>query len=307
MSILSSIFLGLVQGISEFLPISSSGHLSLFQTFFGLTGTEDDMFFDVLLHLGTLISIFVYYRREIWSLIRELGRLIMTLFGSGGKERKRPDGGEREGRGSDARDRRRSGKSAGRKPGLTTESRVILMILVGTLPLFLVLPLKDKVESLYGNTLFIGCALIATGAILFFSDRMARGRKTARNATLLDALLVGVAQALAVVPGLSRSGTSISAGMLRGFQRTFAVRFSFLLSIPAVLGANIISIKDAVEAGIDPSRLPAYIVGAAVAAVSGYFAIRLVNILAGKGKFGSFAFYCWGVGAAALAATLIFR
>ena len=109
------------------------------------------------------------------------------------------------------------------------------------------------------------------------------------------------------MPGLSRSGTTIAAGMTRGFSRRFAVRFSFLMSIPAVLGANIISIKDAVAEGIDPAMLPVYLVGTAVAAVSGYFAIRLVNLLADKGKFGSFAYYCWGVGAAAVVATLIFR
>ena len=124
---------------------------------------------------------------------------------------------------------------------------------------------------------------------------------------MLDALVVGIGQAIAVVPGLSRSGTSISAGLLRGFDRSFAVRFSFIMSIPAVLGANIISIKDAMEAGIDTSLMPMYIGGTIVAAVSGYFAIRLVNMLADKGKFGNFAYYCWGVGAAALVATLIFH
>ena len=311
MNILSSIFLGIVQGITEFLPVSSSGHLSLFQHFFGLAGTEGNMFFDVLLHLGTLISIFVYYWKDIVGLLRELGRLIVALFGSGETKGKKPAGrgktAEKRPDRADGRQTRRQRNDAGRPSNLTPESRMILMIIVATLPLIAVLPIKDKVESLYGNTIFIGCALLVTGCILFFSDRMARGKKTARNATMLDALLVGVGQAIAVVPGLSRSGTSISAGMMRGFQRTFAVRFSFLMSIPAVLGANIISIKDAVEEGIDPSQIPVYIVGTVVAAIFGYFAIRLVNILADKGKFGNFAYYCWGVGAAALVATLIFR
>ena len=281
-------FLGLVQGISEFLPISSSGHLSLFQHFFGLTGTEGQLFFDVLLHLGTLIAIFVYYWKDILDLLKELGRLFLVLLGKG--EKKGP-----------------VTATGGRKLRLTPDSRMIVMILVATIPLFFVLPIKDKVESLYGNVVFIGCALIVTGTILFISDRMAKGTKTAKNATMLDAFLVGIGQAVAVVPGLSRSGTSISAGMLRGFQRTFAVRFSFLMSIPAVLGANIISIRDAMEAGIDASRMPMYIAGSIVAAVSGYFAIRLVNMLADKGKFGNFAYYCWGVGAAALAAFAIFH
>ena len=288
MGMLSAMFLGLVQGISEFLPISSSGHLSLLQHFFGLAGTEGQLFFDVLLHLGTLIAIFVYYWKDILDLLKELGRLFLVLLGKG--EKKGP-----------------VTASGGRKLKLTPDSRMIVMILVATIPLFFVLPIKDKVESLYGNVVFIGCALIVTGTILFISDRMARGTKTAKNATMLDAFLVGIGQAVAVVPGLSRSGTIISAGMLRGFQRSFAVRFSFLLSIPAVLGANIISIKDAMEAGIDASRMPMYIAGTIVAAVSGYFAIRLVNVLANKGKFGNFAYYCWGVGAAALAAFAIFH
>lgn len=279
MGFLSSIFLGLVQGIAEFLPISSSGHLSLFQHFFGLT--EAGLFFDVLLHLGTLIAIFVYYWRDIVNLVKAFLRLVTGLFS-----------------------KKKKGARKGRKdPG----ARMILMLIVATLPLFVILPIKDKVESLYSNTIFVGCALIVTGCILFFSDRMAKGKKTIRSATLLDALLVGVGQAVAVVPGLSRSGTTISAGMLRGFSRKFAVRFSFLLSVPAVLGANIISIGDAVAAGIDTSLLPAYIAGTVVAAVSGYFAIRLVNSLADKGKFGSFAYYCWGIGAAAVIATLIFH
>lgn len=279
MGFLSSIFLGLVQGIAEFLPISSSGHLSLFQHFFGLA--EAGLFFDVLLHLGTLIAIFVYYWRDIVNLVKAFLRLVTGLFS-----------------------KKKKGARKGRKdPG----ARMILMLIVATLPLFVILPIKDKVESLYSNTIFVGCALIVTGCILFFSDRMAKGKKTIRSATLLDALLVGVGQAVAVVPGLSRSGTTISAGMLRGFSRKFAVRFSFLLSVPAVLGANIISIGDAVAAGIDTSLLPAYIAGTVVAAVSGYFAIRLVNSLADKGKFGSFAYYCWGIGAAAVIATLIFH
>lgn len=280
MSILSSMILGLVQGVSEFLPISSSGHLSLFQHFFNLATSDGSLFFDVLLHLGTLIAIFVYYWKDIVKLVKSLIHLIQCLFSK--KERQKVK-------------------------RLAPAERMVLMIIVATLPLFVILPIKDLVEGLYGNTIFVGCALLATGVILFLSDRMARGKKGPKSATLLDALLVGVGQAVAVVPGLSRSGTTISAGMLRGFSRRFAVRFSFLMSIPAVLGANILTIGDAVQQGIDTSMLPAYIVGTIVAAVSGYFAIRLVNLLADKGKFGNFAYYCWGIGAAAVVASLIFR
>ena len=275
---LSSIFLGLVQGVAEFLPISSSGHLSLFQTFLGLS--EVGLFFDVLLHLGTLIAIFVYYWKDIVGLVKEFIRIVACLFS---KEKRAQMG------------------------RLTPKGRMILMIIVATLPLFVILPVKDKIEGLYTNTIFVGFALIVTGCILFFSDRMARGKKTAKSATMLDALLVGVGQAIAVVPGLSRSGSTISAGMMRGFSRKFAVRLSFLMSIPAVLGASVLSIGEAVSAGIDVSLLPGYIGGTVVAAVSGYFAIRLVNLLANKGKFGNFAYYCWGIGAAAVVVTLIFK
>ena len=280
MSILSSMILGLVQGVSEFLPISSSGHLSLFQHFFNLATSDGSLFFDVLLHLGTLIAIFVYYWKDIVKLVKSLIHLIQCVFSK--KERQKVK-------------------------RLAPAERMVLMIIVATLPLFVILPIKDLVEGLYGNTIFVGCTLLATGVILFLSDRMARGKKGPKSATLLDALLVGVGQAVAVVPGLSRSGTTISAGMLRGFSRRFAVRFSFLMSIPAVLGANILTIGDAAQQGIDTSMLPAYIVGTIVAAVSGYFAIRLVNLLANKGKFGNFAYYCWGIGAAAVVASLIFR
>lgn len=279
MNVLSSIFLGLVQGVAEFLPISSSGHLALFQYFFGLN-SEESLFFNVLLHLGTLIAIFVYYWRDIVALCREFVHLVACLF---------------------SREKRRQMKR------LPPNGRLILMIVVATLPLFVILPIKDKVEGLYTNPIFVGCALLVTGGLLFYSDRMRRGKKGPKSATFLDALLVGVGQAIAVTPGLSRSGTTISVGMMRGFHRRFAVRFSFLLSIPAVLGANILSIGEAVQQGIDVSNLPGYIIGTIVAAVSGFFAIRLVNLLADKGKFGSFAYYCWGIGAAAVVASLIFR
>ena len=186
MSVLSSIFLGLVQGVAEFLPISSSGHLSLFQNFFGLVSAEGSLFFDVLLHLGTLIAVFVYYWKDIVALVKEFFHLIACVF---------------------SREKRRQMKR------LPPNGRLILMIIVATLPLFVILPIKDKVEGLYGNTIFVGCALAVTGCILFFSDRMARGKKGPKSATMLDALLVGVGQAVAVVPGLSRSGTTISAGI----------------------------------------------------------------------------------------------
>lgn len=276
MSYLSSIFLGFIQGVAEFLPISSSGHLAIFQNIFGLiSGEADDLFFDVLLHLGTLAAVFVAYWGDIKALVLEFLTMLHL--------RKLPEG---------------------KKPDRLSR-RMIAFIIIATLPLVLVLPIKDKVEGLYNNTFFIGFALLVTGTLLFVSDRMNHGNKNLKSASILDILLVGVGQAIAVVPGLSRSGTTISAGLARGFDREFAVRFSFLLSIPAVLGANLLSLIDAIQAGIDWSLLPVYLVGVVSAAVFGYLAIRLLKYISQKGSFGGFSYYCWGAGLVTLVLSLI--
>ncbi len=276
MTYFSAIFLGLIQGIAEFLPISSSGHLAFFQEVVAIFDTGDEsIFFDVLLHLGTLAAVFVAYWAEIKALVLEF----FTMIGV----RKLPKG---------------------QKPDRLSR-RMILFIILGTLPLFLILPVKDYVEGLYQNPIFIGCAFLGTGLILFLSDRLSRGSKTIKNASIVDVLLVGCGQALATVPGISRSGTTISVGLARGFSREFAVKFSFLLSIPAVLGANILSLIDAVQEGIDWTLMPVYLAGVAVAAVSGYLAIRLLKYISQKGSFGGFAYYCWGIGLVTLILSLV--
>ena len=267
MSFINAILLGLIQGIAEFLPISSSGHLSIAQNLLGLSveGTND-MFFDVLLHLGTLMAVFVAY----WKEIREM---IVEFFCAAG-------------------DIVRGRKQTSVPPA----RRLIAMIVIGTLPLFAILPVKDFVETLSGNTYFIGGALLVTGCLLVACDRVRKGKKNEGSATMKDALLVGVGQAIATCPGISRSGMTISMGCFCGFERKFAVRFAFLLSIPAVLGANILEIADVLETGIDTALLPMYFVGVAVAAVSGYLCIRLLKMIAEKGKFGAFSYYCWAMG-----------
>ena len=292
LSLLSSILLGLIQGLAEFLPISSSGHLAIAEHFLGQAGvpaTPD--FFDVLLHLGTLVAVFAAYWQDIRDMIVELIDGVRDLV-------------------------------RGTTPNpIPPARRMILLIIVGTLPLFVVLPVKDLVEGLSGNIYFVAGALIVTGFLLFASDRVKKGRKTERSAKLLDVLLVcpctgntlakllvGIAQAIATCPGISRSGTTITAGCFVGFDRKFAVRFSFLLSIPAVLGANILTLKDAIqENSIIVSDIPVYLVGVAVAAVVGYICIRLLKMIADKGKFGWFAYYCWAVGLIVLALTLVLK
>ena len=281
MSYLYSIIMGVLQGVAEFLPISSSGHLALFQHFFGDGNPEEtDLFFTVLLHFGTLVAVCVYYWKDVIDMIREFFLGVGDLVSHKG------------------------GRSATPPPA----RRLVLMIIVATLPLFVVLPVKDKVEAAFTNVVFVSVALIATGFLLFFSDRIAKGHKSARTATMKDALLVGCAQAVGTLPGISRAGSTISAGMLCGFDRTFAVRFSFLMSLPAVFGANLLELIDVIQAGsFNTELLPVYLVGMVVAGVVGYFAIRLVNILADKGKFGSFAYYCWVVGLGSLIANFFVK
>ena len=266
MSFLSSFLLGLIQGIAEFLPISSSGHLAIAQNLLGMQDAGVvPAFFDVLLHLGTLVAVFVAYWSEIKDMVREL------VFG--------------------VRDIARHSTPTPVPPA----RRLILLIIVGTLPLFAVLPVKDKVQELSSNMVFIGAALIVTGFLLFASDRVRKGRKTEASASVLSALIVGVGQAIATMPGISRSGMTITTGCFVGYERKFAVRFSFLLSIPAVLGANILSLKDAISVGIDWGQVP----------VVGYLCIRLLKMIADKGKFGFFAYYCWAVGLLTLILNLI--
>ena len=277
MSLLNALILGIIQGVAEFLPISSSGHLSIAQNLLGL-GVEgaDDVFFDVLLHLGTLAAVVAAYWEDIKEMVLEFIRLIQDMVG---------------------------GKTMGRVP---PARRLILLIVVGTLPLFLILPIKDAVEGLYANTFFVGGALLVTGLLLYLCDRVRKGRKNERSATVADVLIVGVGQAIATCPGISRSGMTICAGCFRGFERKFAVRFAFLLSIPAVLGANILKIKDVVEAGgVNTALMPAYLLGVAVAAASGYLSISLVRMVADKGKFGAFAYYCWAAGAITVVLSLL--
>ena len=276
MSLLSSILLGVIQGVAEFLPISSSGHLAIAEHLLGMSGASDiPEFFDVLLHLGTLVAVFVAY----WDDVRDM---VVEFF-------------------CGVRDLARGSTPTPVPPA----RRMILLIIVGTLPLLIVLPIKDLVEGLADNMYFVAAALLVTGCLLFASDRVRKGRKTEKSATMVDVLLVGVAQAIATCPGISRSGTTITAGCFRGFDRKFAVRFSFLLSIPAILGANILSLKDAVEAGIIWADVPVYLVGVVVSAVVGYACIRLLKMIADRGKFGAFAYYCWAAGVLTLILTFI--
>ena len=276
MTYLEAIILGLVQGIAEFLPISSSGHLKLFEKLLGLPNVETDyILFDVLLHFGTLVAVLIVYHRIIADLLREALTMVHIRSPRPGEMPDRP------------------------------KRRMIALLIASLLPLFLVLPVKDAMEKLGSSYLFIGIMLMITGLALYMSDHFPRGEKTEKEMTLWDALLVGLAQAFAVFPGLSRSGMTISAGTARGLDRSYAVQFSFLMSIPTILAAVVLQIADALHAGIDASLLPKYLVGVVVAAASGVGAMRLLQYIAKKSRFGGFAYYCWGAGIISMVLFLI--
>ncbi len=278
MTIWNAILLGLVQGIAEFLPISSSGHLSVLQNLFHMSTTEDGhMFFDVLLHFGTLVSICIVYWSDITAMVRET----IQFF-------------------------RNAGRPAAERQTRLPAARLVLMILIATLPLILILPIKDRVEQLYYHTFAIGMFFVITGFILFVSDKMPAGKRTEKTMRVKDALVIGLCQCVATIPGISRSGSTITAGMATGLNRDFAVKFSFMMSIPAVLGAMLLNLIDAIKTGVDASLLPAYLIGTVVSTVTGVFAIKLVKRITSKGKFGNFAYYCWGVGALTIILSLIF-
>ena len=270
MNAFQAIVLGIIQGVAEFLPISSSGHLKIIERIMGLGDVEGNFaFFDVMLHFGTLVAVVIAYRKDIAELLSELLTMIHL--------KKRPQ----------------------QQHADIPARRLMLMIVVSLLPLFLILPFKSKIEAL--GTGEHGMEFM----LLYFSDRFAKGRKNEKNMTVVDALLVGAAQAVAVVPGLSRSGTTISAGMARGFDRTFAVRFSFLMSIPTVLAATLLQVIDAVQVGLGGLSIWACLLGMVVAGVCGYFAIRLLKFIAEKNRFGGFAYYCWAAGLVALILSLV--
>lgn len=274
MTAFHSFLLGLIQGAAEFLPISSSGHLAIAQNLLHLNA-EIPEFFDVLLHLGTLLAVFAAYWRDIVEIIVEFFRGIGDI-------------------------------AHHRTPTpVPPARRTILLLIIASLPLFGVLPLRKTVRGLTDNMLFVGLALIVTGFLLFACDLVRKGRKTASNAGVLDVIVVGIGQLISTLPGISRSGMTISTGCFVGFEREFAVRFSFLLSIPAVLAANVLSLVEALEVGVDASQIPVYLVGVVTAAVVGYLCIRLLKFIAEKGRFGVFAYYCWAVGLFTLVMNII--
>ena len=276
MGLWDAILQGIIQGLTEFLPVSSSGHLSLYQHFTGQSGEAAGLL-SILLHLGTLVAVCVAFWDTIWGMIVEFFRMIGDIFT--GKFTFKTDNPSR---------------------------RMIFMLIVALLPLLVFFFLRDWYTSLASDNdiLVEGICFLATAGLLYLADHLTPGRKDASNMRVRDALLVGTMQGIAPLPGLSRSGSTISSGIFAGLNREFAVSFSFILGIPAVLGANIFEVKYALEAGAQMELLP-MLVGMIVAAVVGFLAIKLVRWLARSGNFKVFTWYTLILGTATVVIGII--
>ena len=270
---LEILFLGLVEGITEWLPISSTGHMLLVDEFLQLPYSQEfkSMFF-VVIQLGAILAVVVLFWGKLFPFDLRRGHALM------------------------------------KKDSWLLWAKV----LVACLPAIVAgLPLDDWLEAHLHTPVVIAAMLILYGVAFILVERWNRGRKPRIGAVedlgFGTAFAIGMFQVLSLIPGTSRSGATISAGMAVGMERSFAVKFSFLLSLPAVLGANILSLADAVQAGgAELAMVPKYLLGMLVAFVTGYAAIALLRLIARKGYFGKFCYYCWAVGVVTILLSIIF-
>jgi len=280
MELLKAIILGFIQGVAEFLPISSSGHLAIFKNVLGFD-TDTGLLFDVLLHLGTLAAVFVVFRKDIWELIKEgfaiIGQFFKSLFGCLFKKQKW-------------------------QPVVTTPyRRFVMMVIVSTIPTGIMGILLEGAINAASATLIVpGILLLINGVQLLISDRLPDGALTEADASYGKAVIVGVAQGLATFPGISRSGTTITACLACGFKREFAVKYSFIMSIPAILGALVLELLDFSPEMLSGSDMVNYLAGTLVSAVVGYVCIKTMLVIVRGKKFKYFAYYCFAMGAFAV-------
>jgi undecaprenyl-diphosphatase len=265
MDISSGILLGVVQGLTEFLPISSSGHLVLFQNLLGFR--EPELLFDIALHLGTLLAVCLFFRRDLRAMMVETADFLASLLS-----------------------RKKNLKQIKEYP----HALMLLWVLVGTIPTgFIGFWFKTPLESLFGSVRVVGFMLMCTGLILAATWKLPEKHTRRTSVGLFAALAVGVAQGIAIIPGISRSGSTIVCGMFCKLQPETAARFSFLLSIPATLGAMAVQLA---SEGMGQGALPALAVGFMVSAFVGLLALKILMGIVRKGRLYSFAPYCWAVG-----------
>lgn len=280
MSLLQSILMGLIQGLTEFLPVSSSGHLALFKILFHVE-TDTGLLFDVLLHIGTLIAVFVVYFKDIVRLIKEFICIladcifnVMVLVS-----------------------RTRHQDVPYRRVIRNSYRKFVVMIIVSTIPTGIIGYVGEDFVEMASEILIIpGICLIITAGLLLVSDFAKDGTKKPKQATYANAFIIGICQGIATLPGISRSGTTITACVLSGFERKFAVKYSFILSIPAILGALLLELKDLGSLTVTPAQAGNYAAGMIVAAVVGYICIKTMLVVVRNKKFKIFSVYCLAVG-----------
>lgn len=262
MGISEAIILGLIQGLTEFLPVSSSGHLVISQSLLGLD--EPGVTLEVLLHFGTLLSVVWVFRSDFAGLLR-------------------------------------FPRDAGQR-------RFIILLLVGVFPTAILgLLLHGYTELFFSSVMTVGFMLLITGGLLKLLTILPEGVKKTPDMNKRDALWIGLLQGLAIIPGISRSGSTITAALWRGLDRATAVRYSFMLSAPVILGATLLEVREIHAAGIDGAMLVNYIIGGLAAFLAGVVAIKTFIRLLQQKKFHYFAYYCWLVGAVVIIATLLNR
>lgn len=246
MSILEAVILGLIQGLTEFLPISSSGHLVILQNLLGIE--KQGILFEVMVHFGTLLAVFFVFKDDIIKLIKN------------------------------------------------PFQKITLLIIAGTIPTaFIGFAFEDAFENMFSSLYTVGFTLIITGTLLLLSERLSKGSVDFKGMRFVDALIIGMAQGAAITPGISRSGSTIAVAMLLGLNRRTAAKYSFLLSIPAVLGATILESKELLS-GVEVISIIPILIGTVVSTISGYFAIKVLLKVLEKGKLTYFSLYCWVVG-----------
>ena len=290
MTIVQAIILGVIQGLTEFLPVSSSGHLAIMKNILRVD-LETGALYDVLLHVATLVAICIVMRKDIAKLILEFISIVRDVFTNFlifiDRITHKDD-------------------QYYIKIMSSAYRRFVVLIIVSSIPTAIIgFLLNDIIETVENELLVPGLCLIATAVIILISDFLADGTKKPKDATVYDAFAIGTAQGIATLPGLSRSGTTITACILCGFDRKFAVKYSFIMSMPAIFGALILKLSKISSETVTGGDIAVYIVGMVIAAVVGYFALIFTTKLVQKKSFKYFAFYCFGIGVVSIIAYII--
>lgn len=285
MSVLQAIIMGIVQGIAEFLPISSSGHLAIMKHVLNIN-TDTGLLFDVMLHFGTLIAVFVAFWKDIKELIVEGFGIIGDFFINVWRW---------------IRNIRAEEKREYKKVIHTAYRKFVMLIIISTIPTgIFAIAFRDVIEVTSETLIIPGLCLLLTGVLLLIADRTTPGKKRAKDATYANAGIIGLAQGVATLPGLSRSGTTITACLMCGFDKNFAVKYSFIMSIPAILGAVVMEIKDFGKITFTNTEITGYVLGTAIAAIVGYVCIKTMLVVVRGKKYKGFAYYCFAIGCIAI-------